>query len=132
MRELVEWTIHWTHELPEGVNAATVWEDHVVWLRHGLSQVERRCAIEHERHHVLRGPGREVQREERAVDIIAARALIRLDDLIDAARWARSVPELADELNVTQEMAHTRLYHLHPSERAALQAALEEDQEQAG
>jgi hypothetical protein len=129
MRALVDWTIYWTHELPEGIDAATRWADRTIWVRHGLSQVQRRCIIEHERQHVLRGPGYLCPiTEERTVDVATAHTLIDLDDLIDAARWARSLPELAEELNVTQDVAHVRLNHLHPSERAALMRACEQDE----
>lgn len=127
VRALVEWTVHWTHDLPEGVDAATRWSDKTIWLRHGLTQVQRRCIIEHERQHVIRGPGGVIRVEERAVDIATAHALVALDDLADAARWARSLPELAEELNVTQEVVHVRLLHLHPSERAVLRRATERD-----
>ena len=108
----------------------TRWSDQTIWLRHGLSQVQRRCILEHERQHVIRGPGGVISVEERAVEIATAHALIRLDDLISAAKWARSLPELADELNVTQGVAHTRLFHLHPSERAALRRATQETESQ--
>lgn len=123
IRALAEWTVHWTHDLPEGIDAATRWSDRTIWLRHGLTQVQRRCIVEHERQHVLRGPGGCVATEERHVDVATAHALIQLEHLVDAARWARSLPELADELNVTQEVVQVRLKHLHPSERAVLRRA---------
>lgn len=124
IRELADWTVYWAHDLPEGVNGVTRWSDKTIWLRHGLSQVQRRCVIEHERHHVIRGPGGAIAVEERAVDIATAHALISLEDLIRAAQWSRSLPELADELNVTQKVAQVRLNHLHPAERAALRRAM--------
>ncbi|MER7070939.1 hypothetical protein [Terrabacter sp. NPDC000476] len=128
IRALADWTVHWTADLPEGVDAATRWSDRTIWLRFGLTQVQRRCIIEHERQHVLRGPGGHGDREERYVDVATAHALIPLDELVDATRWARSMPELADELNVTQDVVHVRLRHLHPSERAVLRRAAEEEQ----
>jgi hypothetical protein len=131
IRALTDWQVVWTHGLPAGVDALTYWDGRTIWVRHGMSQVQRRCIIEHERQHVLRGPGGVVEVEERAVDIAAARALIKLEHLIDAARWARSMPELADELHVTEHVLHARLMHLHPSERAAMRRALDEDDEQA-
>jgi hypothetical protein len=133
IRALAGWAVHCTHELPDGIDAATRWSDRTIWMRHGLSQVERRCVIEHERQHVLRGPGGVTELEERAVDIAAARTLIKLEHLIDAARWARSMPELAEELHVTEFVLHARLMHLHPSERAVMQRALhDDDQEETG
>ena len=130
IRALADWTVHWTHELPEGIDAATRWADRTIWVRIGLSQVQRRCIIEHERQHVLRGPGGHVGYEERSVDVATAHALISLNALIDAARWARSMPELADELNVTEDVVHVRLRHLHPSERAVLRRAAEQMQDE--
>ena len=127
IRALAEWTVHWTHDLPEGIDAATRWSDRTIWLRYGLTQVQRRCIVEHERQHVIRGPGGCASTEERMVDVATAHALIQLEHLVDAARWARSLPELADELNVTQEVVQTRLRHLHPSERAVLRRATEKD-----
>jgi hypothetical protein len=71
--------------------------------------------------------------KERTVDVATAHALITLDALIYAARWATSLPELADELHVTQDVAHVRLNHLHPAERAAMRRALQVDRvEDAG
>jgi hypothetical protein len=112
----------------------TRWSDRTIWVREGLTQVQRRCIIEHERQHVIRGPGGVIAVEERAVEIATAHALIALEDLVEAAKWARSLPELADELNVTQGVVHTRLNHLHPAERAMLRrAAIEQqEEEQAG
>lgn len=126
LRSLIDWTVHWTHDLPPGIDAATRWSDRTIWVRFGLSQVQRRCVIEHERQHVLRGPGGVVEDEEREVDIATAHALIDVADLVEAARWARSLPELADELNVTQDVIHCRLAYLHPSERHALRRVLDE------
>lgn len=131
IRALVDWTVHWTHELPDGVDGATRWSDRTIWVRQGLSQVERRCVVEHERQHVIRGPGGVITVEERAVDIATAHALVRLEDLVQAVKWARSLPELADELNVTQDVVHTRLNHLHPAERAVLRRAQQDQQDEA-
>lgn len=123
VRALVDWTVHWTSDLPPGIDAATRWSDRTIWVRLGLSQVQRRCVIEHERQHVLRGPGGVLEEEERQVDIATARVLVDIDELLDAALWARSLPELADELHVTQDVIHCRLAHLHPAERHALRRA---------
>ncbi|GAA2037547.1 hypothetical protein GCM10009740_31740 [Terrabacter terrae] len=116
VRALADWTVYWTKDLPAGIDAATRWSDKTIWVRAGLSQVQRRCIIEHERQHVLRGPGGHIGREERLVDVATAHQLILLEDLVQASKWARSMPELADELNVTEDVLHIRLRHLHPSE----------------
>ena len=119
IRALSGWEVYFDH-LPPGVNGATRWSDRTIWLRPGMTQVERRCVIEHERQHILRGPGGLGPAEERLVHIATARSLIRLADLIAAAKWALTFKELADELSVTPAVLAVRLAHLHPSERAAL------------
>jgi hypothetical protein len=42
------------------------------------------------------------------------------------------LPELADELHVTQDVAHVRLNHLDPAERAVMRQALHADWMEAG
>ena len=51
-----------------------------------------------------------------------ARRLIPFEALLDAARWARNVHELADELWVDEDTVRVRLAHLHPSERMKIMA----------
>lgn len=127
IRGLVDWTVHFTHDLPADVMGVTRWRDRTIWVAHGLTQVERRCVIEHERQHALRGPGGTVESEERLVEIATAHALITLEDLARAARWAQSKDELADELFVTRDVLDVRLAHLHPAERAYLKKELAEE-----
>lgn len=127
IRALVEWEVRWTDQLPDGVIAATRWTDRTLWFSKGLSQVERRCAAEHERQHVVRGPGGVIEHEERAVDVATARALISVEDLIHHGRWARDCTELADELQVTVEVLMTRMEHLRPFERAAVHRAFSDE-----
>jgi hypothetical protein len=55
------------NELAPGIDAATRWFNRTIWVRHGLTQVQRRCVLQHEHEHVLRGPGRLAQHEERTV-----------------------------------------------------------------
>jgi len=125
-RHLADWTLHWAH-LPEGILGHTDHARKIVTLAHGLTQAERRCTIEHERQHVLRGPVApwRREREEREVDAAAARQLISLDALVEALAWSDCEHEVADELWVDVAMLRARLEHLHPSERHHLRRRLE-------
>lgn len=119
---------YYVADLPPGVVAATRWEDRTIWLRPGLSQVERRCAIAHELEHVARGMPGLWAKDERAVRQATARKLVSLDALVDVARWTHDLDEAAAELWVTPGVLRTRLRHLHPSEGRALRAALGHDE----
>lgn len=116
-RALADWTLHWAH-LPDGILGYT---DHVrktVTLTQGMTQVERRCTIEHERQHVLRGPVPwwRHEREERQVDEAAARKLIAFDKLVDAVMWSADEHEVADLLWVDVPTVVTRLTTLSVAE----------------
>lgn len=85
------------------------------------SQAQRRSTLAHELAHLeLRhGPGGSAG-EERAACALAATWLVPLERLVDAARWARSMQELADELWVDVDTVETRLAILTEPERAEL------------
>lgn len=116
-------------DLPLGLLGYT---DHLrgeVVLAKGLTQTQRRCVIEHERHHVLRGPvpPHLREREERAVEREAARLLLPdISVVADALVWAQNLEEAADELWVDVAMLRCRLASLHPSERGYLSRRLDE------
>ena len=78
MRALPEWSVHYAPSLPWGAHGWTRWGDRTVWLRSGLTQVERRCALAHELEHVRRGPEGQGEHEEAAVEQATARALISI------------------------------------------------------
>lgn len=127
-RALTHITLRWAH-LPEGVWGYTNHDLGEVVLAHGLNQAERRCTIEHERHHVLRGPvPKHYQaREEVAVDNLAARMLLPdVKAIGEALAWSQSMSEAADELWVDEFMLRCRLKHLHPAERGYLKIRLAE------
>lgn len=119
-----EWHVHFTAALPGGALGITRWSDRTIWLTPNLTQVQRRCVLEHERQHILRGPAGQGDDEERAVEISTARALITLDDLADAARWSTHLREIADHCWVTSEVLSCRVRHMHPAELAALREAV--------
>jgi hypothetical protein len=124
LRSMPEWSLHYAPSLPWGAHGWTRWADRTVWLRVGLTQVERRCALAHELEHVRRGPDGQGEHEEAAVEQATARSLIVLDDLVDAVRWSLHPREVADHLWVTGDVLRCRLEHLHPSEVAALTEAI--------
>jgi len=125
---LVEWTVHFV-ELPAGVLGLTLYETKAVLMATGMTQVERRCTIEHERQHILRGPaapGLE-SREELRVRKDAARILLPdVHCVADALVWAGGdVVEAADELWVDVATLEDRLrFMTHPAERTYLRRRL--------
>ena len=89
-----------------------------IYLHPHQSQAQRRSTLAHELAHLeLRHVAGCSAREEKAAGVLAARWLVPLDDLVDAARWARSLGELADELWVDVETVRIRLATLVESER---------------
>lgn len=122
-----EWRLRITR-LPDGLLGLTDHSARTVTLTAGMTQAQRRSTMAHEIGHVERGPVPEhiEHIEERAVDVLAARRLIPLEQLIDAARWARCTHELAEDLWVDEATLRVRLDHLHPSERMRLVDALRE------
>ncbi|NKR41965.1 hypothetical protein GS503_14215 [Rhodococcus hoagii] len=102
-----------------------------MYLCKTLLQDERRCALRHELFHVLRGaPSVEddwlEQKEERIVDRLAARSLIRSSDFVDALVWCgnRVGPECAAELWVDIDTLLTWVRTLTPKEVDEIEAEL--------
>lgn len=100
-------------------------------IRKGMSQTERRCTVTHEMVHLERR-GRELSdpvKEERAVELEAARRLITVEQLVDAFVWLRhpSPAELADELWVDGTTLLCRMENLDPIEVAEIEYATEGD-----
>lgn len=125
---LSDWKLEWTDDLPFGVWGHTLHEEKRVLLANGMNEAERRCTIEHERHHVLRGPaplGKEM-REELIVDRLAARLLMpSVRRVGHALAWhSARVEDAAHELWVDETMLHVRLSGLQPPERQWLDEQL--------
>lgn len=96
-----------------------------ITLHPRLLQAERRATLTHELVHLERGPavrGHEA-REERAVEIEAARRLIDLAQLVDAVKWTDDVHELAFELWVDPDTVQIRLRSLPEHEARVVWAA---------
>lgn len=116
-----------THQpLPPGLRAA--WTLDGIWLRPGLTQAERRCALTHEIIHLERGPVPAhpvlAAAEERVVADLAARRLIPLDSLAQALAWTTTPHDLAEDLWVDTHTLTIRLRHLTAGERAAVDHTL--------
>lgn len=116
-----DWTVEYA-ALPDDLLGECHYASRTIWLDNRLSQVERRCVLEHERQHML-----DPSADEEHVDQAAARSLVPLDALVSALRWSRDLREVAWECWVTLDVLSCRLTHLHPSERATVLAALQED-----
>lgn len=108
-------------DLPGGVRAATDGESRV-WMRTGMSQVQRRCSLAHELVHLRRRHrGCQTEAVEWSVRREVARRLIPdIHVLADELTWAHTAHEAADHLWVTTEVLRDRLGGLHPAERALL------------
>ena len=96
-----------------------------ITLAPDLLQRERRTTLTHELIHLERGPVTAVgvRREEATVELEAARRLIAINELINAAKWTDDVHELALELGVDEAAMVVRLQHLADDERALLARA---------
>jgi hypothetical protein len=94
-----------------------------------LSRVESRCTLAHAVAHLDLGhvavlDGVVEAQEEVDADKLAARRLVSIHDLADAALEERPVPDLADSLKVTEVVLQLRDRHMHPSERGYLRRRL--------
>lgn len=126
--ELVDWELEWTDDLPFGTWGLTVWEEKKVLLANGMGESERRCTIEHERRHILRGPapyGLELH-EEVVVHRQVARALMpSIRRVGHALAFHRAdIERAAHELWVDEQTLHVRLSSLPAGERAWLDEQL--------
>ena len=125
-------TLRWTRDDVE-LDGALAWfyvdRDEIV-MDDRQTQVQRRSTLAHELVHAERRDepcGSTVldARQESWVSQLAARRLVPLGDLGEALAWSQCLDEAADELWVDAGTLHTRLEHLHPSERAYLKRRLE-------
>lgn len=109
-------------ELPDEMWGAWHAPSRTVILDRRLSQRERRCTLAHEIVHAEAGDScRQNAKVELSVHRIAARRLIRREHLAEAARWARSTHELADQLWVDDYTLSVRLGALTEAEASVLE-----------
>lgn len=107
--------------LPAGYRGLT--DGATIWLSDRLTQRERRSTLAHELVHIRRGHrGHQPACVEDAVQAEAARWLLPDIHVIADVLAAEPLPEAAQTLWVSDDLLTARLTHLHPSERAYLQA----------
>ncbi len=98
-----------------------------IWMDPRQTQVERRCTIAHELVHIeLEHTDGCTPREDREVDLLVARRLIAMDDLLSALRWADDLYTVADELWVDEATLLARYDGLTADERARIVRLYEE------
>lgn len=114
--------IQWCREiLADGYDGWYDQTTNIIYTDERLSQARTRSVLAHEIVHAMRGDThtRSAWRElkqERAVDIIAARILLPLDVLAEALMGAGDEFEVAEKLVVDVETVRARLSDLTPLE----------------
>lgn len=112
-------TVEW-RELSLEHYAVTNGRDRI-WMDPRQTQVERRCTIAHELAHIELGHTDGcTAREDREVDLLVARRLIDMGDLLSALRWAEDLYTVADELWVDEATLLARYDGLTAAERAQI------------
>lgn len=131
VREHPDWTVDWQcAELPDDTHGMWMHRCRVLFLRKGLTRVERRCAVAHEVEHALAGHRGDVpvniqQRQEAWADQEASRKLIPIELFAQALQWSNDWSEVADYCDVTPRLLKVRRDHLHPAEEHYLQRVLD-------
>jgi hypothetical protein len=129
LRHLEYIAVDWRSDMPSGLHATTDGRS-IIWMRTGLLQVERRCALQHELVHLHYGHTcRLGRREEAHVRRLTAHFLIPTRAFFDAGRWALSVEDWADALWVTPAVLYDRIDTLTPDEQRAALRLIEEARE---
>lgn len=100
----------------------------IILLDREMRRARRRCALAHALAHLdlAHTPvGAEYEAwQEHEADRMAARRLIRIDELADVLRWTRVTAEVAAELDVDEDMLRARVDIIHPSELAIIKRAV--------
>lgn len=123
LREREDIIVSWTDRLPTPVLGAT--DGRHVWMARNQLQAERRCTLTHELVHIeWDHHGCQPGTVERAVSIEAARRLITVEELCQAAVWAHCLEEAAEELWVDVDTLITRLESLTAEEQLMLDHVL--------
>lgn len=118
VRSLAHIAIIWSRPHPEVV-AAT--DGRRIWIDPALTDVEQRCFLAHEAIHIQHGhTSCQTPAVERQVCLEAARFLISFEDLETVAGWSRCPMDMAEELNVTEQVLLDRLATLDGQQIQAL------------
>lgn len=123
LRSLAHVMIIWNRPHPDIV-AAT--DGRRIWIDPKLTAVERKCFLAHEAIHIQHGhTGCQPPAIERQVCLEVARFLVPFEDLQRVACWSRNAAEMAEELDVTEQVIIDRLATLDGDQIQALWPASE-------
>lgn len=115
--------------LPDHIDALWVPDVNTILLNDRLNQAERRSALAHELAHIdlEHDPAAAAETawaQEVAADHVAARALIPIDNLVEAILWSQDESEVADVLWVDDATVRTRLAGLTEAEKHTIDTVL--------
>lgn len=82
---------------------------HAISLTLGLTPVERRCVLAHELGHAIHRHRTGSPSNERVANAFAARLLVDPEALRDATLWTHEPWELAEELDLTEDVVRDYL-----------------------
>ena len=123
LRSLAHVMIIWNRPYPDIV-AAT--DGRRIWIDPKLTSVERKCFLAHEAIHIQHGhDGCQPPAIERQICLEVARFLVPFEDLQRVACWSRNAAEMAEELDVTEQVIIDRLATLDGDQIQALWPASE-------
>ncbi|MGP9031519.1 ImmA/IrrE family metallo-endopeptidase [Glutamicibacter mysorens] len=123
LRSLAHVMIIWNRPYPDIV-AAT--DGRRIWIDPKLTAVERKCFLAHEAIHIKHGhQGCQQPPIERQICLEVARFLVPFEDLQRVACWSRDAAEMAEELDVTEQVIIDRLATLDGDQIQALWPASE-------
>lgn len=123
LRSLAHVMIIWNRPYPDIV-AAT--DGRRIWIDPKLTSVERKCFLAHEAIHIQHGHnGCQPPAIERQICLEVARFLLPFEDLQRVACWSRNAAEMAEELDVTEQVIIDRLATLDGDQIQALWPASE-------
>lgn len=118
LRSLAHVVIIWDRPHPDMV-AAT--DGRRIWIDPALTTAERRSFLAHEAFHIKHGhQGCQSPAVERQVDLEVARFLVPFEVLQGVACWSRNASEIAEELDVTEQVIIDRLATLDGDQIQAL------------
>lgn len=123
LRSLAHVMIIWNRPYPD-IAAAT--DGRRIWIDPKLTAVERKCFLAHEAIHIKHGhQGCQPPAIERQICLEVARFLVPFEDLQRVACWSRNAVEMAEELDVTEQVIIDRLATLDGDQIQALWPASE-------
>lgn len=121
--ELPDWHVEFV-TLPPGVAGETDHDRKVISIGRHLDQAGRRSTLTHEALHVAREHLDPTEHDEVDVEQMAAIILMPIGRLLEVLVWARNSYEAAEELWVDHALFLTRMRHLGPPERRAIDNVL--------